>query len=233
MKVKIFGYKINNTELANSNDIAKYYDCEIRHFKCPNQLERALNNAVEQCVVLIDIDNSTINELDLTSTISKLSNVQVIFLANDTKPEDRVRWLSFGAASYIKKPFLIEEVFLRAKRIAEINSLSYVQDRNFTIDFRKRKTLFRGEEVKLTNKMLDVLVYFIENEGVILSRDKIMCDIFEADYYLSDRNVDTIIKQLRQEVHQDLIKTVRGRGYVYKSNSVLKNSRKKVGKVLE
>ncbi len=220
MSVSIFAYKMRDSELGASNPIAKYFDCEVFHYQTACKLEQALRDAIGNCVVLIDIEERLISDLDLTSRISKLPNVTVIFFASKSRPEERVRWLSFGASAYIKKPFLVEEVFLRAKRISFANQKGYVEDSNFTIDFRKRKSLYLGKEIKLTNKMLDVLVYFIENEGQILPREKIMNDVFGTHYYLSDRNVDTIIKEIRKKTHSQIIETVRGRGYIYsESNS--------------
>ena len=91
----------------------------------------------------------------------------------------------------------------------------YIQ--NLKVDFLGHAAYINGKELLLTPKEYDLLVYFINNKGIALSREQLLNNIWNYDYLGNDRTIDTHIKMLRNNLgeYRDLITTVRGMGYKF------------------
>ncbi len=150
----------------------------------------------------------------------------VIMLTARGEENDRVYGLEQGADDYITKPFSPRELVARIKAVLG-RTLVKKQDTERTfrfgdmsIDEKSHEVKIGDEVLSLTPKEFDLLLYFAENEGVALSREKILSAVWNYDYLGEDRTVDTHIKMLRGHLkeYRDCIKTVWGLGYKFSFN---------------
>lgn len=148
-------------------------------------------------------------------------DIPVIMLTAKTSEIDKVKGLDMGADDYVTKPFGVMELLSRIKAIlrrkikpAEKMS-NMVKLDIINMDLKRRLVYVNDEEVKLTYKEYELLYYMIMNKEVVLSRDKLMNEIWGYDYYGESRTVDVHIRTLRQKLGEagSLIKTVRNVGY--------------------
>ena len=134
----------------------------------------------------------------------------------------QVSGLKFGADDYIVKPFSPKEVIARIKAVLK-RSCSYVDKLKFDmleIDTEGRIVTVDGEEKTLTNKEYNLLLLLVKNKDIVLTRDKILNQVWGYDYYGDGRTVDTHIKMLRADLGEKVstkIKTVHGVGYKFES----------------
>ncbi len=147
------------------------------------------------------------------------ANLPVILLTAKNSEIDRVRGLDSGADDYIVKPFSVLELVSRVKavlrRAERVGNGKVSAYNNINIDREKRTVTCRGEKCALTYKEFELLAYLMENEGIVLSRDKILESIWGYDFPGESRTVDMHIKTLRQKLGEEgnAIQTVRGVGY--------------------
>ena len=137
---------------------------------------------------------------------------------------DRVRGLEMGADDYIPKPFGVMELMARVKallrRTEEERRLTgkdkYFSIGNIFIDDVRRVVFVSDEKCELTYKEFELLKLLVLNEGIVLSRDKIMEKVWGVEFECESRTVDMHIKTLRQKLGDsgNIIKTVRNVGYV-------------------
>ncbi len=147
----------------------------------------------------------------------------VIMLTARGEEYDRIAGLEGGADDYIVKPFSPREMVARVKAVLsrtlpkeQSDSESFVFG-DLVIDTASHSVKIAGEEVSLTPKEFDLLVFLAHNKGIALSREKILQKVWNYDYYGEDRTVDTHIKMLRSHLgaHRDDIVTVWGVGYKF------------------
>ena len=136
-----------------------------------------------------------------------------------TEEFDKLTGFDLGIDDYVTKPFSPKELIARIKAILnrnKINKNEYVY-KNLKINYLGHTVLINNDEVKLTPKEYDILVYFVENKGIALSRENLLNKIWGYDFYGDDRTIDTHIKMLRNSLgeYRNLITTVRGIGYKY------------------
>lgn len=147
----------------------------------------------------------------------------VIMLTARGEEYDRVTGLEGGADDYVVKPFSPRELVARVKAVlARTMPRSDSEGEKFVfgdlvIDTASHSVRIAGEEISLTPKEFDLLVFLAHNKGIALSREKILQKVWNYDYYGEDRTVDTHIKMLRGHLgsHRDDIATVWGVGYKF------------------
>lgn len=145
--------------------------------------------------------------------------IPVIMLTAKTSEYDKVRGLDMGADDYITKPFGVMELLSRVKavlrRYGDSEEHSVLVHNEIEMDPQKRQTLVDGNEVQLTYKEFELLYYLMNNLDVVLSRDRIMNEIWGYEYAGETRTVDVHIRSLRQKLGDagKYIKTVRNVGY--------------------
>lgn len=143
----------------------------------------------------------------------------MIMLTAKTSEYDKVRGLDMGADDYITKPFGVMELLSRVKavlrRYGDSEERSVLVHNEIEMDPQKRQTLVNGNEVQLTYKEFELLYYLMNNLDVVLSRDRIMNEIWGYEYAGETRTVDVHIRSLRQKLGDagKYIKTVRNVGY--------------------
>lgn len=154
-------------------------------------------------------------------------NTPVIFMSARNEELDRVVGLELGSDDYLSKPFLPRELVIRVNKVLdrvygenpakETNNLFSIEGYSIS---KNQRTVFCGtEELQLTNKEFELLIYFVENKNNLFSRDQILNNVWGEDYFGSDRVVDDTIRRLRKKMEGLNIDTVYGYGYklVYKS----------------
>lgn len=179
-------------------------------------------------LVLLDIMLPEMDGIEVCDRLRKFSDIPVIMVtAKDAVPE-KVEALDTGADDYITKPFAIEELLARIRALLRRKEREKREDNNvlliadLEIDTDKYKVKRADQEVELTKKEFDLLVYLVENQGIVLSREDILSNIWGYDYLGETNIVDVYIRYLRSKIddpfEQKLIKTVRGVGYVIRDD---------------
>lgn len=140
----------------------------------------------------------------------------VIFMSARDKEFDRIIGLEKGCDDYITKPFSPKELVLRVNNIIK---RAYRDDNNrisidgYELDGEQRKIYADNVEIELTTKEFDLLMMFIKNKGIAFSRDKILENVWDENYFGSDRVVDDTLRRLRKKLPNLNIHTIYGYGY--------------------
>lgn len=140
----------------------------------------------------------------------------VIFMSARDKEFDRIIGLEKGCDDYITKPFSPKELVLRVNNIIK---RAYRDDNNrisidgYELDEEQRKIYADNVEIELTTKEFDLLLMFIKNKGIAFSRDKILENVWDENYFGSDRVVDDTLRRLRKKLPNLNIHTIYGYGY--------------------
>ena len=140
----------------------------------------------------------------------------VIFMSARDKEFDRIIGLEKGCDDYITKPFSPKELVLRVNNIIK---RAYRDDNNrisidgYELDEEQRKIYADNVEIELTTKEFDLLMMFIKNKGIAFSRDKTLENVWDENYFGSDRVVDDTLRRLRKKLPNLNIHTIYGYGY--------------------
>lgn len=146
-------------------------------------------------------------------------DIPVIMVTAKEEEYDKVRGLEGGADDFITKPFGMMEFLARVKavlrRTKKQEQPKEYHHRGLTVDMKSRKVWENGRSVDLTLKEFELLRYLLENQGMVLSREKILEKIWGYEFYGETRTVDVHIRTLRQKLGDEgsMIETVRGVGY--------------------
>ena len=173
-------------------------------------------------IILLDImlpgeDGITI--LKRLKGSSKTEAVPVIMLTAKSTEYDKVKGLDLGADDYITKPFGVMELISRIKAVLRRGTPKKTDEiialKDLSLNEKSRVVTFKEQEITLTFKEFELLLYLLRNKGTVLSRDMIMEKVWGFDFEGESRTVDMHIKTLRQKLGEGsaLIETVRGVGY--------------------
>jgi len=188
--------------------------------------------AVEICkkeqfdIITMDVMMPEMDGFSAVKEIRKTSSVPIIMLSARGEEYDKVIGFEYGIDDYVVKPFSSKEIMLRIAAILK-RAVSASSNKEHTIftkdgfiaDMTAYKVLIDGERVELSSKLYDLLFYLIKNKNTAVSREKILTDVWGYTYYGDDRTLDTHMKLLRKTMRQyaDLIKTLRGHGYIFEA----------------
>ncbi|WP_041139360.1 response regulator transcription factor [Beduini massiliensis] len=143
-------------------------------------------------------------------------DMPIVFMSARDQELDRIIGLEKGCDEYITKPFAPKEMVLRVhnilKRVYKNNPFLISID-GYLIDEVKRKVLKDDEEIDLTTKEYDLLLFFLKNRSLAISREQILSKVWEEFYFGSDRVVDDTLRRLRKKMPNLNIKTIYGFGY--------------------
>lgn len=166
---------------------------------------------------ILDIMLDDKSGFDLIEEIRLQSpEIPVIFMSARDKEFDRIIGLEKGSDDYITKPFSPKEMVLRVNNIIK---RAYKDDNNrisidgYELDEEQRKIYYDNNEIELTTKEFDLLMMFIKNKGIAFSRDKILENVWDENYFGSDRVVDDTLRRLRKKLPNLNIHTIYGYGY--------------------
>lgn len=174
-------------------------------------------------IIILDIMMPFMDGWDVCKIIRKTSNVPIILLTAKSEEDDKLLGYDLGADDYITKPF--SPKLLVAKVKALLKRTEIPQDAKeevfdmdgLIIDELSHVVKVHDNEIILTPKEYDLLLFLVKNKGIALTRDRILDSVWGIDYYGDTRTVDTNIKRLREKLgdKSELISTVRGSGYKF------------------
>ncbi len=144
------------------------------------------------------------------------ADTPVIFMSARDKEFDRIIGLEKGCDDYITKPFSPKELVLRVNNIikrAYRDTNSRISIDGYELDEEQRKVYSEDSEIELTTKEFDLLMMFIKNKGIAFSREKILENVWDENYFGSDRVVDDTLRRLRKKLPNLNIHTIYGYGY--------------------
>lgn len=203
-------YALNNNgyEACGFENSEEFY--EMIHLSIPN-------------LVLLDIMLPGDNGLVILKNLRinpKTKDIPVIMVSAKSSEFDKIKGLDLGADDYITKPFSVMELISRVKallRRTSINndSANVLSLNNIILDYEKRMVTVNENPIKLTYKEFELLFYLFNNQDIVLTRDKIMNEVWGFDFGGESRTVDVHIGTLRQKLgsNGDVILTVRNVGY--------------------
>ena len=165
------------------------------------------------------------NGWEVCREIRKYSKVPIIMLTAKTSEDDELTGFECGADEYISKPFSPKILVARADAILRRTAKSDENGimRAGSIELNKVAHIIKvnDREVELSFKEFELLVYFMENESIALSREQILNNVWNYDYFGDARTIDTHVKKLRAKLGKeaDYIKTIWGMGYKFEIES--------------
>ncbi|WP_371025322.1 response regulator transcription factor [Paraclostridium ghonii] len=175
--------------------------------------EEALDIFYENKIDLAILDwmMPKIDGIEVCKEIKENSSIKVMMLTAKGQADDEVDALNFGADDYVRKPFDPRVLIIRSKKLMGYNDIVKIKD--LKIDFKLTKAFKGDKDLGLTKTEFELLTCFINNKGIILSREKLLDLVWGMDYFGDFRTVDTHIRRLRSKIGEHLIVTHRGLGY--------------------
>ena len=152
--------------------------------------------------------------------IRQISNVPVIMLTARSEEQDELFGYELGVDEYVSKPFSPKILIAKIKAILQRTSPKEVEKKNYDgieIDTEGRNITVDGKQIELSLREYELLKYLLDNENIALSRDKILNNVWNYDYYGDSRTLDSHIKKIRHKLGKKgkYIKTMRGVGYKF------------------
>lgn len=177
-------------------------------------------NQVKPDMVLLDVMMPKMDGWEVLKTIRKYSRVPVIMLTARSEERDELQGFSLGVDEYISKPFSPKILVARVEAIlrrTNVSSADSVNVGGICIDKAAHQVTIDGQEIDLSFKEFELLTYFVENQGIALSREKILNNVWNYDYFGDARTIDTHVKKLRSKMGEkgEYIKTIWGMGYKF------------------
>lgn len=181
-------------------------------------------SVTEYDAIILDVMMPKIDGITVLKTIRKQKkNVPVLLLTARDSIDDRVRGLDAGANDYLVKPFAFEELLARIRVLLrkpeEVPKSCYTVG-NLEVHVDTQQVMRDGKEIVLSGKEFSLLRYMVQNEGIVLSRERLGQHLWNYDYEGGSNVIDVYIRYLRKKIDDGfepkLIHTVRGAGYVMK-----------------
>ncbi|WP_426711051.1 response regulator transcription factor [Cetobacterium sp. SF1] len=198
-------------ELTHENYIVDVVDNGIEGLNKLNENEYSL--------ILLDLMLPNISGEEVCKKIREQSNIPIIILTAKDELFSKISLLDLGADDYITKPFNIQELFARMRVIfrnkKDVINKNFLGFKNIKINLDTKEVFFNEELIKLTKTEYNLLHYLLLNSNIVLSREKILENVWGYDFIGDSKIVDMYIKALRKKLNcnNDIIKTVRGFGY--------------------
>jgi len=172
-------------------------------------------------LIILDVMMPKMTGWEVCKEIRKNSKIPIIMLTAKAEERDELDGFELGVDEYIAKPFspkiLTARVDAILRRAYMIDSSENVNIGGIRIDKAAHIVKIDGEEIDLSFKEFELLTYFVENKGLALSREKILNNVWNYDYFGDARTIDTHVKKLRKKMGEkgDAIKTIWGMGYKF------------------
>lgn len=173
-------------------------------------------------IILLDIMLPKLNGMEVCRRLRAKKSTPIIMLTAKGHITDKVNGLDIGADDYLTKPFEIEELLARMRvilrRAQTINESKIIQVADLKLDLEKKQVSRANKNIELTKKEYELLEYLMKNNGIVISREKIIESVWNYDFVGDTKIVDVFIRYLRSKIDdgydKKLINTVRGFGYV-------------------
>ncbi len=186
--------------------------------------QEAVDKFYEQkdiALIILDVMMPKMDGWEVVREIRKISKVPIIMLTARSEERDELLGFELGVDDYISKPFspktLVARVEAILRRTNTITPEDILKAGAIEINKAAHEVKIDGKNVDLSYKEFELLSYFIENQGIALSREKILNSVWNYDYFGDARTIDTHVKKLRSKMgeHGDYIKTIWGMGYKF------------------
>ncbi len=172
-------------------------------------------------LIILDVMMPKMDGFQVLRVIRATSEVPVIMLTAKTDERDELRGFEYGVDEYVAKPFSPRTLVARVEAILRRTAPAVETDRlelgGIILDRSAHEVIIHNEKIDLSFKEFELLAYFMENNGIALSREKILNSVWNYDYYGDARTIDTHVKKLRSKLGDkgNLIQTIWGMGYKF------------------
>lgn len=219
-KILVVEDEINIARMIQLELCQEGYECS-----CVYDGEAGLSAALsgDYDLILLDIMLPKMDGFTLLSKLRQKSRVGVIMLTARGEIDDRVQGLDLGADDYLIKPFSMRELAARVRAALrhrpEAGEETVLQNGDIRADRLACRAYYKDEELILTRKEFELLIYFMEHSGAVCSREKIIRDVWGYDYMGDTNLIDVYIRYLRAKIDDrygvPYFRTVRGLGYAF------------------
>ena len=175
----------------------------------------------EIALIILDVMMPKMDGWQVCREVRQSSKVPIIMLTARSEERDELQGFDLGIDEYISKPFspkiLVARVEAVLRRTHGIDASSVMDAGGIEIDKSAHMVKIDGKEIDLSFKEFELLTYFVENQGIALSREKILNNVWNYDYFGDTRTIDTHVKKLRNKLGDkgNYIKTIWGMGYKF------------------
>ena len=173
----------------------------------------------EIALIILDVMMPKMDGWQVCREIRQYSKVPIIMLTAKSDERDELLGFDLGVDEYISKPFspkiLVARVEAILRRTGQTDTESVLEAGGIRINKTAHQATLDGEPLELSYKEFELLTYFLENQGIALSREKILNNVWNYDYFGDARTIDTHVKKLRSKMGEkgEYIKTIWGMGY--------------------
>ena len=189
--------------------------------------EEAIDIFFEQkdiALILLDVMMPKMDGWEVLKTIRKYSQVPILMLTARGEEQDELQGFKLGVDEYISKPFSPKILVARVEAILRRSSpgaKDVIDVGGIHIDKTAHQVEIDGKPVDLSYQEFELMTYFAENQGIALSREKILNNVWNYDYFGDARTIDTHVKKLRSKLGEkgEYIKTIWGMGYKFEVES--------------
>lgn len=169
-------------------------------------------------LIIMDIMMPRLDGYSAVKEIRKDSNIPVIMLSARVEEYDKLFGFEIGVDDYVTKPFSPKELIARVQAVLKRSGAvkkELITSDGLVIDIAGRNVFVDGKKANMTPKEYELLFYLVANNGIAVSREKLLSNVWGYDFYGDDRTVDTHVKMLRSSLgkYRDKIITLRGLGY--------------------
>jgi len=218
--------------VEDDSRLARFLELELKHEGYDADIASDGRSGLEKIekggfsLVLLDLMLPQMSGIEVCRRVRKFSDIPIIMLTAKDDISDKVTGLDSGADDYVTKPFAIEELLARIRVALKRKAASKKENDDDVIRCGKlvlsklqHRVTYDGEEIPLSKKEYDLLLYFMENRGIVLDREKLIENVWGYDF-VGDTNVtDVYVRYLRSKIDQkygvNFIRTVRGVGYIF------------------
>ena len=172
-------------------------------------------------LIILDVMMPHMDGWQTCREIRKESKVPIIMLTARSEERDELQGFELGVDEYISKPFspkiLVARIEAILRRGSGTSTGEILEADGIRVDKDAHEVTVDGKPVDLSNKEFELLTYFMENKGIALSREKILNNVWNYDYFGDARTIDTHVKKLRSKLGDkgEYIKTIWGMGYKF------------------
>lgn len=178
------------------------------------------NNDID--IIIMDVMMPKMDGWQLCKEVRKLSKVPILMLTAKSEEQDELKGFELGVDEYISKPFSPKILTARVNALLRRttgDSEEILDIAGITVNKIAHTVTIDGKEIDLSFKEFELLTYFMENRGIALSREKILNNVWNYDYYGDARTIDTHVKKLRSKMGEKgkFISTIWGMGYKFEA----------------
>ena len=171
-------------------------------------------------IILLDVMMPKLDGWQVVKTIRQYSKVPIIMLTAKGEEKDELQGFGLGVDEYISKPFSPKILVARVEAILRRSNViknDIIDVGGIQINKSAHMVIVDNETIDLSYKEFELLTYFVENQGIALSREKILNNVWNYDYFGDARTIDTHVKKLRSKLGEkgNYIKTIWGMGYKF------------------